>query len=114
MEHLKATLIEIGEYSELAAEQFVNNIQQIIIQYGANYINTNIQSSSVEVVGVDHFLKDPSSVTSERAFSRAGFMVTHDKANLSEKTISSTILMHSWLLESQNEVSLLHILPETK
>ncbi|CAG8748562.1 23031_t:CDS:2 [Dentiscutata erythropus] len=54
MEHLKTTLIEIGEYSELAAEQFVNNIRQIIIQYGANYTNTNIQSSSVEVVGVDH------------------------------------------------------------
>src|ERR1043166_740821 len=43
----------------------------------------------------------PSSVASERAFSQAGLIVTNDRANLSEKTVTCMILMHSWLKESQ-------------
>ncbi|CAG8667384.1 25982_t:CDS:1, partial [Gigaspora margarita] len=56
----------------------------------------------------------PSSVASERAFSHAGFKVTNDRANLNENTVSSIILMHSWLKESQKKSSLLENLPETK
>ncbi|CAG8505723.1 11003_t:CDS:1 [Dentiscutata heterogama] len=62
----------------------------------------------------DYLSIQPSSVASERAFSRAGFTVTHNRANLSEKTVSSTILMCSWLLESQNKFGPLHALPETE
>ncbi|CAG8568601.1 14786_t:CDS:2 [Gigaspora rosea] len=45
----------------------------------------------------DFLSMQPSSVASERAFSHAGFKVTNDKANLNENTVSSIILMHSWL-----------------
>ncbi|CAG8581603.1 705_t:CDS:2, partial [Gigaspora rosea] len=56
----------------------------------------------------------PFSVASERAFSRAGFKVTNDRANLNENTVSSIILMHSWLKESQKKSNMLKDLPETK
>ncbi|CAG8710621.1 1623_t:CDS:2 [Cetraspora pellucida] len=46
----------------------------------------------------------PSSVASERTISRAGFMITYNRANLSENT----------LLESQNELGSLYALPGTK
>ncbi|CAG8772239.1 10128_t:CDS:2, partial [Cetraspora pellucida] len=36
----------------------------------------------------------PLSVSSERIFSRAGFTIINDRANLNEKTISCAILMH--------------------
>jgi hypothetical protein len=62
----------------------------------------------------DYLSIQPSSVASERAFSRAGLTVTNDRANLNEKTVAATILMHSWLIESQKEFSPLNALPETK
>ncbi|CAG8623434.1 5962_t:CDS:2 [Cetraspora pellucida] len=43
----------------------------------------------------------PSSVSSERAFSKAGFTITNDRASISEKTVS----------KSQNEFSPLGDLP---
>ncbi|CAG8767491.1 26173_t:CDS:2 [Dentiscutata erythropus] len=53
----------------------------------------------------------PSSVSSERAFSRAGFTITSNRASISEEPVSSTILLHSWLIESQNKFSSLQDLP---
>ncbi|CAG8730950.1 15123_t:CDS:2 [Dentiscutata erythropus] len=189
-EHLKATLIEVGGYSDSDAKQFIDNIRQKVILYGRKYINiqsppttnsinespptTNIINELLPTTQVndnnsasnllfpprrisrkynantikyelelyekdppeegnnsvliwnslskkfpilnrmarDYFSIQPSSVTSERAFLRAGFTITNDRANLSEKTVASTILMHSWLLESQNEFSPLNALPE--
>ncbi|CAG8668689.1 2324_t:CDS:1, partial [Gigaspora rosea] len=60
----------------------------------------------------DFLSMQPSSVASERALSRAGFKVTNDRANLNENTVSSIILMHSWLKESQKKSSLLEDLPK--
>ncbi|CAG8761192.1 13025_t:CDS:1 [Cetraspora pellucida] len=53
----------------------------------------------------------PSSVSSERAFSRTDFTITNNRVAISEKTVSSMILMHSWLIESQNKFSPLEDLP---
>ncbi|CAG8678681.1 14545_t:CDS:2 [Dentiscutata erythropus] len=53
----------------------------------------------------------PSGISSERAFSRAGFTLTNDRASLCETTVSCTIPMHSWLMESQNESSPLNSIP---
>ncbi|CAG8448918.1 23109_t:CDS:2 [Cetraspora pellucida] len=89
MEHLKATLLEIGGYSE-KYEDYIKHDK---------FFPKSIQ---------------PSSVASEQAFSHAGFTVTKDKANLNENTVSSTILMHSWLKESQKKSSPLENLSETK
>lgn len=187
-DHLKATLIEVGGYSENDAELFVKDIRHKIISNGIRY--TSAESSAVEIVetgetveaveiddnstseflfprriipkkrkltnSIEHELElyenepleefannnekkenlglffwkslsqrfptlsrmardylsiKPSSVSSERAFSRAGFTITPDRANISEKTVSSTILMHSWLMESQNQFSPLNDLP---
>ncbi|CAG8816531.1 18429_t:CDS:2, partial [Dentiscutata erythropus] len=176
MEHLKATLLEIGGYSESKAEQYINNIRQKILSYETNYtslnssileieckdyikhnefflkgelqknildlyereplenfenesneIETNVENSGLHSwkllsnrfpilsqIACDFLSIQPSSVASERAFSRAGFTVTKDRANLNENTVSSTILMHSWLKESQKKSSPLENLPETK
>ncbi|CAG8674757.1 6074_t:CDS:2 [Dentiscutata erythropus] len=182
LEHLEATLIEVGGYSENEVDLFVNNIRKKIISHGTKYTNTeppnievpetvNINNESTsdflfprriskkrkynensieselelyENESLEDFTNDnekkenngilfwkslsksfpilskmardylsikPSSVSSERAFSRAGFTITNDRATISEKTVSSMILMHSWLLESQNEFSPLNALP---
>ncbi|CAG8443654.1 13342_t:CDS:2 [Dentiscutata heterogama] len=163
-EYLKATLIEVREYSDKDADQFIDNIRQKIILYRRKYINiqspstinsinespptTNIinellpttqyklelyekdpieeenngvliwNSLSKKIpilnrIAHDYLSIQPSNITSKRAFLRAGFTITNDRANLSEKTVASTILMHSWLLESQNEFSPLNALPKS-
>ncbi|CAG8785720.1 21139_t:CDS:1 [Dentiscutata erythropus] len=59
----------------------------------------------------DYLSIKPLSVSSERAFSRAGFTITSDRVAISEKTVSSMILMYSWLIEGQNKFSSLKDLP---
>lgn len=53
--------------------------------------------SRMASLAYDYLSIQPSSVASERAFSRADFTVTNDRAKLNEKTVTSTILIHSWL-----------------
>ncbi|CAG8535084.1 23390_t:CDS:1 [Cetraspora pellucida] len=48
LKHLKATLIEVGNYSKNNTEVFVNNIWQKIILYGMKYAST--ETSTVETV----------------------------------------------------------------
>jgi hypothetical protein len=178
LEHLKATLIEVGGYNESDAEIFVNDIRKKIISCGMKYSNTS-PSNYVEIDNNDNPMSEflfpirrtkrrkridtteyelelyengqlgnldndneirenngiklweslsprfpilskmardflsikPSSTSSERAFSRAGFTITNDRASICEKTVSCTILMHSWLMESQNEFSPLNSIP---
>jgi len=62
----------------------------------------------------DYFSIQSSSVVSEKTFFRAGFTITNDRASLNEKTITCTILMHSWLKESQKQSNPLNDLPETE
>ncbi|CAG8747714.1 15578_t:CDS:2 [Cetraspora pellucida] len=159
-EHLKATFIEVGKYSDSNAEQFIDNIRQKIILYGRKYINiqsppttnsinespltTNIINELLPTTQVndnnsasnllfsprriskkyntntieyelelyekdppeegnngvliwnslskkfpilsrmahDYFSIQPSSVASERAFLRAGFTITNDRAKI--------------------------------
>ncbi|CAG8746837.1 20662_t:CDS:1, partial [Cetraspora pellucida] len=59
----------------------------------------------------DYLSIKPSSVSSEKAFSKAGFTITNDRATLSENTVSSMILMHLWLVKSQKKFSPLKDLP---
>ncbi|CAG8649075.1 2600_t:CDS:2, partial [Gigaspora rosea] len=159
IEHLKATLLELGGYSESKAEQYINNVRQKILLYKTKYtcsISSNSEkklkiiqymmyfflkgelqknvvlilldlyereplekfeneNNDIETNMAHDFLSmQPSSVASEKAFSRAGFTVTNDRANLNENTVSSIILMHSWLKESQKKSSPLEDLPEAK
>ncbi|CAG8595488.1 11497_t:CDS:2, partial [Dentiscutata heterogama] len=126
LKHLKATLIEVGEYNNSDAKIFVNDIHKKVISYGtkysstssSNYVEIDNNDNSTEPLGdldiriklweslssrfpilskmVRDFLSiKPSSVSSERAFSRAGFTITNDRASICEKTVSSTILIHS-------------------
>ena len=180
MEHLRATLIEIGGYTESEAEQYINNIRQKIIACGEKYTSLHSTSSTTKIdeepalnvsffkrrvskrcristdtidyelelyerepleefendninkenngmlhwkllskrfpilskMACDYLSIQPSSVASERAFSRAGFTITSDRANLNEKTVTCTILMHSWLKESQKQSNPLNDLLE--
>ncbi|CAG8625778.1 6882_t:CDS:2 [Dentiscutata heterogama] len=171
LEHLKATLIEVGRYRENEAEQILpaettktTETAEIVeinddypisnnflfprrrISKKRKYEHTNTTEAELELYEkepLEEFISDkrkenngilfweslskkflvlskmardylsvkPSSVSSERSFSRAGFTITNDRATIGEKTVSSTILMHSWLVESQNEFSPLKNLP---
>ena len=52
----------------------------------------------------DYLSIQPSNVASEKVFSRAGLAATNDRENL-------TILMYSWLKESQKKSNSLNNLP---
>lgn len=159
LEHLKATLIQVGGSNESDAEIFVNDIRKKIITYGMKYSGTSplnyveidnndnptseflfpirrtskrrkpIDTTEYELelyeneplenlengieIGENNGIKlweslaprfpilakiardflsiKPASVSSERAFSRAGFTITSDRASISEKTVSCTI-----------------------
>ncbi|CAG8482790.1 10601_t:CDS:2 [Racocetra persica] len=105
----ETTLIEVVKYIESDTEPFKKNFKKKnpktrTIEYELElYENEPLEECTNGI--------QPSSVSSERAFSRAGFTLTSDRANISEKTVSSTILMNLWLVESQNEFSPLNALP---
>ncbi|CAG8510495.1 2204_t:CDS:2 [Gigaspora margarita] len=132
MEHLRATVIEIGEYSESEAEQYVNSIRQKILLYGTKYISSHSSISEIDDDNTAHDVFFPKRRILKKRRTNTGsldyelelyereplenFKNESDDAetNLNEKTISRTILMHSWLKESQKKSSPLKDLPETK
>ncbi|CAG8604576.1 4738_t:CDS:2 [Dentiscutata erythropus] len=75
-------------------------------QESVEELKTNIENDAQ-----NYFSIQPSSTTSERAFSRAGFTITNNWANLNKKTVACLILIHSWLVESQKEFIPLKDLP---
>ncbi|CAG8601308.1 22825_t:CDS:2 [Cetraspora pellucida] len=91
LKHLKATLIEVGNYSENNTEVFVNNIQQKIILYGMKYAST--RTLTVETVETVEIVE--SNDLSLEAFHS---LISHNSVTLpsigrsSIKSISSTIL----------------------
>ncbi|CAG8744951.1 7676_t:CDS:2 [Cetraspora pellucida] len=114
LEHLYATLIKVGGYSENQVELFVNNIREKIISYRIKYSNAvkvvevgEIAKAVETVEIIDHSADDFLFLRRkiERAFSRADFTITSDRASISEETVSSIILLHLWLTESQNKFS---------
>ncbi|CAG8481372.1 15560_t:CDS:2 [Gigaspora rosea] len=157
MEHLKATLLEIGGYSESKAEQYINNVRQKILLYETKYmclISSNSEKKTEDHTTYDVFfpkrriakkrrintleyeldlyereplenfenenndietnLENNGLLSWKLLSKRFPILVTNDRANLNENTVSSIILMHSWLKESQKKSSPLEDLPEAK
>ncbi|CAG8790936.1 29529_t:CDS:2 [Gigaspora margarita] len=109
LDHLKATLIEVSKYSSNVEETLnieepsnVENVEIDSIEYKLElYKNEPLEDRMAH----NYLSIQPLSISSERVFSRAGFTLTSDRANLSENTVSSMILMYSWLKKRQNEIS---------
>ncbi|CAG8680863.1 12932_t:CDS:2 [Dentiscutata heterogama] len=57
LKHLKATLIEVGEYNNSDAKIFVNDIHKKVISYGTKYSSTS-SSNYVEIDNNDNSMSD--------------------------------------------------------
>ncbi|CAG8611449.1 14996_t:CDS:2 [Cetraspora pellucida] len=75
IEHLKATIIEVGRYSKSKAEQYVNSIQQKIFLYKTKYTSSQFSISEIESnnsimhkMALDFLSIQPSTIASKRAF----------------------------------------------
>ncbi|CAG8816516.1 8185_t:CDS:2, partial [Cetraspora pellucida] len=82
-------------YEDELLEDFTNNIKK---KENNRILFWKLLSKSFLIlskIACNYLSIKPSSVSSERAFSRVGFTITNDKATISEKTVSNMILMHS-------------------
>ncbi|CAB5193363.1 unnamed protein product [Rhizophagus irregularis] len=55
MEHLRITIIDVGEYTENEANQYVNSVHEKIILYGARYSTSPSTTSTIIVNDIETF-----------------------------------------------------------